>query len=218
MQLIKNIIDYYILNGGYVLSQLLTHFLMSIYGVLFAALIAIPLGVIITGKSKIDTVILSVVNILQTVPSLAMLSIMLLFFGLGHNTVIATVFVYSLLPILKNTHTGIANVDAGLIDVAKGMGMTKLQILMKIKFPLSISVIMAGIKNALVVAIGISAIGTFIGAGGLGDIISRGVNVAQGSAIIWAGAIPTALLALFTDYTLGIVEKRLSRTNYKKVS
>ena len=129
--------------------------------------------------------------------------------GLGVNTVIMAVFLYSLLPIIKNTYTGVKNVDDNLIDVAKAMGMTKKQIIFKIELPLSISIIMAGVRNALVMAIGITAIGTFIGAGGLGDIITRGINVTDGSAIILAGAIPTAFMAVISDFVLQKIEKVL---------
>ena len=217
MQFIANITSYYFVNNSYVLMQFYTHFLMSIYGVLFASIIAIPIGIFIAKKHSLAPWIIGFANILQTIPSLAMLSIMLLVLGLGPITVIATVFVYSLLPIIKNTYTAITNVNKFLIDIANGMGMSKWQILLKIKLPLSVSIIMAGIRNALVVAIGISAIGTFIGAGGLGDIISRGINVANGGYIVWAGAIPTAFMAIISDLALSFMEKRLDPTNNKSI-
>ncbi len=129
--------------------------------------------------------------------------------GLGADTVIATVFLYSLLPIIKNTYTGVKSVDGSLLDTGKGMGMTRMQLTFMVELPLSLAVIMAGIRNALVVAIGITSIGTFIGAGGLGDIITRGVNATNGGAIILAGAIPTALMAIIADLLLGYLENRL---------
>ena len=138
-----------------------------------------------------------------------MISILMIFMGLGVNTVIMAVFLYSLLPIIKNTYTGVKSVDENLVDVAKSMGMSKKQIIMKIELPLSMSIIMAGIRNALVIAVGVTAIGTFIGAGGLGDIITRGIKVSNGSAIIMAGALPTALMAVISDFLLQFVEKIL---------
>ena len=138
-----------------------------------------------------------------------MISILMIFMGLGVNTVIMAVFLYSLLPIIKNTYTGVKSVDENLVDVAKSMGMSKKQIIMKIELPLSMSIIMAGIRNALVMAVGVTAIGTFIGAGGLGDIITRGIKVSNGSAIIMAGALPTALMAVISDFLLQFVEKIL---------
>lgn len=210
METIIGLIEYYRINGAYVFEQFTRHFLISIYGVIFASLIAIPLGFYIARNYKLANWIISIANTIQTIPSLALLSILMLGIGLGTNTVIATVFLYSLLPILKNTYSGVKNVDKNLIDVGKGMGMTKWQIIKTIEFPLSLSMIMAGIRNAIVLAIGVTAIGTFIGAGGLGDIISRGINVNKGSSIILAGALPTAIMALTSDLILGYIEKRIN--------
>lgn len=210
MDIIKGLLEYYKLNGSYVMEQFIRHFLISVYGVLFAAVIAIPLGFFIARRKKLASGIISIANVIQTVPSLALLSILMLGLGLGTRTVIATVFLYSLLPILSNTYTGVKNVDKNLIDVGKGMGMTRWQLTSMIEIPLSLSMIMAGIRNALVVAIGVTAIGTFIGAGGLGDIISRGVNVSNGSSIILAGALPTAFMALISDSVLGYLEKKIN--------
>lgn len=202
---------YYQINAGYIFDQFMTHFLITVYGVFFASLVAIPLGFWIARQKKIlSSWVISLANIIQTIPSLAMLSVLMVGVGLGVNTVVITVFLYSLLPILKNTYTAVSNVDKNLLDIAKGVGMTKRQILIKVKLPLSLSVIMAGIRNAIVVAVGITAIGTFIGAGGLGDIISRGINVTNGAPIIWAGAVPTAFMAVILDLALGRLEKRLS--------
>lgn len=207
--MISEIFQYYVNNGPYVLEQVFRHFMMSFYGVLFAVLVAVPLGFYIARKEKLAAWILRLVNIIQTVPALALLSLLIIVVGLGPNTVVFAVFMYSLLPILKNTITGIWQVDPEIIDVAKGMGMTPLQIVFKVELPLSVSMIFGGIRNALVVAIGVVAVGTFIGAGGLGDIISRGLNVTDGSAIVWAGALPTALMALLTDIIFGRIEKKL---------
>ena len=205
------LLKYYQVNGNYVWDQFLTHFLISIYGVLFAAIITVPIGFYIARHTKLAGWIISLANIIQTIPSLAMLSILMVLIGLGTNTVVVTVFLYSILPILKNTYTAVNNVDKNLLDVAKGLGMTNSQIRFKVEIPLSLSVIMAGIRNAIVIAIAITAVGTFIGAGGLGDIISRGINVTDGSAIIWAGALPTALMAVICDLALGKIERNLAK-------
>lgn len=203
------LINYYAVNGSYVLQQFFRHFLISIYGVIFASLVAIPIGFFIARRYRLSGIVISIANVIQTVPSLAMISILMIFMGLGVNTVIMAVFLYSLLPIIKNTYTGVKSVDENLVDVAKSMGMSKKQIIMKIELPLSMSIIMAGIRNALVMAVGVTAIGTFIGAGGLGDIITRGIKVSNGSAIIMAGALPTALMAVISDFLLQFVEKIL---------
>ena len=203
------LINYYAVNGSYVLHQFFRHFLISIYGVIFASVVAIPIGFFIARRYRLSGIVISTANVIQTVPSLAMISILMIFMGLGVNTVIMAVFLYSLLPIIKNTYTGVKSVDENLVDVAKSMGMSKKQIIMKIELPLSMSIIMAGIRNALVMAVGVTAIGTFIGAGGLGEIITRGIKVSNGSAIIMAGALPTALMAVISDFLLQFVEKIL---------
>ncbi|KFN93609.1 permease component of an ABC superfamily L-carnitine/choline transporter [Tetragenococcus muriaticus PMC-11-5] len=197
-------------------SQFFRHFLISVYGVLFAAIIGIPIGIIVSKRKSLARWVVRVSNIIQTVPHLAMVSMLMFSFGLGVNVVIITVFLYSLLPIIKNTYTGMTQVDKNALDVGKGMGMTAWQRLYMVELPLAISVIMAGLRNALVIAIGITAIGTFVGAGGLGDIIVRGTNATDGAAIILAGALPTALMSIITDWILGLIEHRLdpsSRTS-----
>ncbi|WP_179395884.1 ABC transporter permease [Lacticaseibacillus absianus] len=203
-------------NGAYVLSQFSRHFLISVYGVLLAAVIGIPVGLLIARRRNLSGVVIGAANVIQTIPSLAMLSIIMLGLGLGVNTVIVTVFLYSLLPIVKNTYTGMISVDANLVDAARGMGMTSWQRLTMVELPLALSVIMAGIRNALVVAIGITAIGAFVGAGGLGDIIVRGTNATNGGAIILAGALPTALMAIVADLVLGAVQRQLEPKGKKR--
>ncbi|TDM07700.1 ABC transporter permease [Macrococcus lamae] len=198
---------YYRDNYSYVFQLFLDHFLISIYGVLLAALVGIPIGIWIARHSRLVAPVVSVANIIQTVPAIALLAILMLGLGLGKTTVIAAVFLYSLLPIIKNTYTGIKSVERHIIDAGRGMGMTKRQQLTMIELPLSLSVIIAGIRIALVIAIGVTAIGSFIGAPSLGDIIIRGTNATDGQAIILAGAIPTALMAILADLILGFIER-----------
>lgn len=215
MNLLEQFFYYFQQNSGYVFSQFMRHFLISIYGVLFAAIVGIPVGIMISRRKKLANWIIRIANVIQTIPSLAMISILMIGMGLGVNVVIVTVFLYSLLPIIKNTYTGMIQVDKNALDIGKGMGMTRLQRLFMIELPLSVSVIMAGIRNALVVAIGITAIGAFVGAGGLGDIIIRGTNATDGASIILAGALPTALMAIVTDWLLGLIERRLDPASKK---
>lgn len=216
MNLFQQFLFYFQENGGYVFAQFIRHFLISIYGVLFASIVGIPIGILISKKMRLADWVIRFANIIQTIPSLAMISILMIGMGLGVNVVILTIFLYSLLPIIKNTYTGMRQVDRNTLDVGKGMGMTSWRRLYMIELPLSVSVIMAGIRNALVVAIGITAIGAFVGAGGLGDIIIRGTNATDGASIILAGALPTALMAIITDLGLSFIERRLdpaSRTS-----
>lgn len=210
METIKGILVYYSQNSTYVWEQFSKHFLMSIYGVLFAAIVAIPLGIFIARYRRLSSWVISLANIIQTIPALAMLAILMLVIGLGPNTVVLALFLYSLLPIIKNTYTGILSVDPSLTESGKAIGMTKFQVLRLVELPLALSVIMAGLRTALVISIGVATIGTFIGAGGLGDIILRGTNATDGNAIILAGAIPTALMAVVADIVMAWLERRLS--------
>ena len=215
MDTLRELFVYYSENGSYVWDQIFRHFLMSAYGVLFAAIVAIPLGIIIARYRRLSGVVISLANIIQTIPALAIMAVLMLAMGLGPNTVVITLFLYSLLPILKNTYTGILTVDKALLESGKAMGMTKFQILRMVELPLAVSVIMAGLRTALVIGISVATIGTFIGAGGLGDIIVRGTNASNGTAIILAGAIPAALMAVIADLVMGKIEFWLSPANEK---
>ncbi|WP_462410619.1 ABC transporter permease [Neobacillus sp. Marseille-QA0830] len=216
METFNGMVSYYSQNAAYVWVEFYRHFLMSAYGVLFAAIVAIPVGIFIARYNRLSTWVISLANIIQTIPALAMLAVLMLVMGLGTNTVVFSLFLYSLLPIIKNTYTGIRNVDHALLESGKAMGMTKFQVLWMVELPMAMSVIMAGLRTALVITIGIATIGTFIGAGGLGDIILRGTNVTDGAPIILAGAIPTALMAVIADVVMGWLERKLSPIKKRK--
>ena len=215
MDTLRELFVYYSENMPYVWEQIVRHFLMSAYGVLFAAIVAIPLGIIIARYRKLSGFVISLANIIQTIPALALMAVLMLAMGLGPNTVVVTLFLYSLLPILKNTYTGILTVDKALLESGKAMGMTKFQVLRMVELPLAVSVIMAGLRTALVIGISVATIGTFIGSGGLGDIIIRGTDATNGTAIILAGAIPAALMAVIADLVMGKIEFWLSPANEK---
>lgn len=209
LSLWRQFLYYYETNGSYVFSQFVRHLLMSVYGVLFAAIVAIPLGFYIARNHKIADWVLGIANVVQTIPSLALLSILMLGIGLGPNLVVVTIFIYSLLPILRNTYIGVRSVDDHILDVGKGMGMTNWQLLYKIELPLALSVIIGGIRNAYISGIGVAALGTFVGAAGLGDLITRGVNASGGESIILAGVVPISLMAILGDLGISWIEKRL---------
>lgn len=214
--LLQQLGEYYSTNFGYLMNLFFKHLLMSVYGVLFASIIGIPIGIFIARFSKLSWIVITIANIIQTVPVIAMLAILMLVMGLGPNTVVFTVFLYALLPIIKNTYTGIQGVDDNIKDAGKGMGMTSNQVLRMIELPLSLSVILGGIRIALVVAIGVVAVGSFIGAPTLGDIVIRGTNATDGTTFILAGAIPIALIAVIIDVVLRLLEKRLDPTQNTK--
>lgn len=210
----QQLIYYYQQNGGYVFDQFTRHFLMAIYGVVFAAILAVPLGFYLARNVKIADWILGIASVIQTIPSLALLSLLMLVVGLGSNLVVLTVFIYSVLPILRNTYAGVRSVDNNILDVGKGMGMTKWQVIYKIELPLSMSVIMDGIRNAFIMAVGVATLGTFVGASGLGDILQQGVNANEGASIILAGVLPISLMAIIGDVFLSWLENKLDPTSH----
>ncbi|MCW1928618.1 ABC transporter permease [Bhargavaea beijingensis] len=218
METIQELWTYYQLNGSYVMEQFFRHFLMSAYGVLFAAIVGIPAGILIARYGKLSGWVLTAANLIQTIPALAMLAVLMLAMGLGANTVVMSLFLYSLLPIIRNTYTGIRSVDSSILEAGRAMGMTGAQRLFMVELPLSLSVIMAGLRTALIIAIGVATIGAFIGGGGLGSIIIRGTNVTDGAAIILAGAVPTALMAVVADIVMSWIEKALSPANQKRAA
>lgn len=215
LDLFEQIVYYFQQNGMYLLSQFFRQLLMTSYGVVFAIMVAVPLGFFIAHKRKTSSFILGLANIIQTVPNLALLSVVMLVMGLGPNLVVFTIFLYSILPILRNTYTGVITVDDTMVDVGKGMGMTPWQVIYKVELPLALSVIMGGIRNAFITGIGISTIGTFVGAGGLGDVLQRGVNASDGTSIIIAAVIPISLMSILADWLLGLIEKRLDPSSTK---
>lgn len=215
MNVLEQLMTYYAQNGSYVMDEFGRHFLMSAYGVLFAAVVGVPAGILIAHFRRLSAWVFAVTNVIQTIPALAMLAVLMLVMGLGANTVILSLFLYSLLPIIRNTYTGIISIEHAYLESGKAMGMTKFQVLRMVELPLALSVMMAGLRTALVIAIGITAIGTFVGAGGLGDMIVRGSNATNGTAIILAGAIPTAVMAVGADLLMAWIERLLNPVKQK---
>lgn len=174
----------------------------------FAILLAIPLGVVLTRFQKLRTPMFAVINTLQTIPSLALLGFMIPLFGIGVTPAIIALFLYALLPLVRNTFTGILDVDPDLREAARGMGLTDFQILRKIEVPLALPVIMAGIRTSTVIVVGTATLAALIGAGGYGDPIFRGIASVNSQQIL-LGALPAALLAIVLDRILHFSENRL---------
>lgn len=183
------------------LAALLEHIQISFIALFFAVLIAIPLGIYLTRKQRAAEGIIGVTAVLQTIPSLALLGLLIPLFGIGKVPAVIALVVYALLPILRNTYTGIKEVDPSLIEAARGMGMNQKRRLMKVELPLAMPVIMAGIRTAMVLIVGTATLAALIGAGGLGDIILLGID-RNNTALIVLGAVPSALLALLFDVLL----------------
>lgn len=173
---------------------------------IIATIIAVILGIVVTRVPWLKTIVLGGTGVLQTVPSLALLGFMIPIFGIGVKTAIAALFLYSLLPIMRNTYTGIKDVDSATVEAAKGMGMTSMQILFKVELPLAVPVIMAGIRTAAVINVGNATLAAFIGAGGLGDFIFLGITRGI-DGLILLGAIPATLLAIILETFFSAVER-----------
>ena len=188
------------------LEATFVHIQLVFFSMIIATILAVTLGIVVTRVPWLKTIVLGGTGVLQTVPSLALLGFMIPIFGIGVKTAIAALFLYSLLPIMRNTYTGIKDVDAATIEAARGMGMTSMQILFKVELPLAIPVIMAGIRTAAVINVGNATLAAFIGAGGLGDFIFLGITRGI-DGLILLGAIPATLLAIILETFFSAVER-----------
>ena len=198
-------------HGGQIARLTLEHVWLTGSAMLFAAGIGLPLGVFLTRRPGFAKPVLGIANVLQTIPSLALFGLLLPVPFLGDRAArlaIVALTGYALLPILRNTYAGILAVDPALIDVSNALGMSGMQRLMKVELPMSASVILAGLRTATVTCVGVATIAAAIGAGGLGELIFRGVASVD-NGLVLAGAIPAALLALCADGLLGFAEKRM---------
>ena len=206
-----NFIDIFNERKGQLVTALLEHVQISFIALFFAVVMAIPLGIYLTNKRKIAESIIGISAVLQTIPSLALLGLLIPLFGIGKVPAIIALVVYALLPILRNTFTGINEVDATLKEAATAMGMNTWKRLIKVELPLAMPVIMAGIRTAMVLIVGTATLAALIGAGGLGDIILLGID-RNNPALIILGAVPAACLALLFDVLL----KKLGSLSFKK--
>lgn len=190
------------------------HLWLTVSAMVLAAGVGLPLGILLTRQRGLARPVIGFANVLQTVPSLALFGLLLPVPWLGENAARLAILAltgYALLPILRNTYVGLTGIDPAVLEAAEAMGMTKTQILWRVRFPLSLSVILAGVRTATVITIGVATIAAAIGAGGLGSFIFRGVALVN-DALLLAGAIPAALLALIADFFLGQLERRLRVT------
>ncbi len=206
-----NFIDYFIGRLPEIGTLLVQHLKISGMAVCLSILVGIPVGILITKNEKVARIVLGIAGIFQTIPSLALFGLIIPFLGIGVKPAIFVLFLYSLLPIVTNTYIGLKNVDQSTIQAAIGMGMTNFQVLTRVKLPIAISVIMGGIRISAVANIGTTTIAALIGAGGLGELIFRGISTSN-NMLVLSGAIPTALLAFTVNYLLGAVEKVLTPT------
>ncbi|MGG4467629.1 ABC transporter permease/substrate-binding protein [Paenibacillus alvei] len=202
----SNFYQAFVERKGELLKDLIQHIEISFIALFFALLIAVPLGIFLTRKKKAAEIVIGFTSVFQTIPSLALLGLLIPIVGIGTIPSIIALVIYALLPILRNIYTGIKEVDPNLIEAAKGLGMNSRRLLLKVELPLAMPVIMAGIRTAMVLIIGTATIASLIGAGGLGDLITVGIS-RNDTSLILLGAIPAAILALFFDFLLRQFEK-----------
>lgn len=196
------------------LNLTVEHILISLLAISIASLLGIILGIIISEYRKFSGLILGTVNILYTIPSIALLGFFITITGVGNTTALIALIIYALLPIIRSTYTGIITINPLIIEASEGMGSTKLQQLFKVKLPLALPVLMSGIRNMVTMTIALAGIASFVGAGGLGVAIYRGITT-NNSAMTFLGSLLIAILALVFDFILGLIEKRL--TNHKRI-
>jgi len=205
---------FFVTHWQEILSTTWEHLVLVLIAMAFAVAIAIPLGIFIVQRPALRTVALAVASVFQTIPSLALFGFLIpipYIGGIGKRTAVVALVLYALLPILRNTYVGLTGIDPAVLEAATAMGMTPWQVMWRVRLPLALSFILAGIRTATVITIGVATIAAAIGAGGLGTFIFRGVAMVS-DAVILAGAIPAALLALGGDGLLALLERRLKVT------
>lgn len=202
-------------QGSEVIRLLWEHIYMSLISLGLGVIVAVPLGILLSQVPKVANVVISIVSVLQTIPTLALLALMIPFLGVGKVPAIVALFIYSLLPILRNTYLGMSNVNPNLLDAAKGMGLKRMQIIRQVQLPLAVPVIMAGIRLSTVYVIAWTTLASYIGGGGLGDMIFNGLNLFRPD-LIFGGTIPVTILAVIVDLVMARIEDWVTPTTSSK--
>ncbi|WP_192800045.1 ABC transporter permease [Priestia endophytica] len=208
MNFIKELFRYWADNIDLLLLYTGEHLLMVIIAVGLALIVGTLLGIICSRYKRVAPIILTLANVVQVIPSLALLAVLMLYFGLGFYTVVIGLFLYSLLPIIRNTYVGLEEVDKTTVEAGHGIGMTYFQILTKVQLPLSMPFIMAGLRIAAVIAVGVATLAPIVGGDGLGREIFSGIN-SRNTIRIYAGAIPACIVAVIADILLGKLERKM---------
>src|SRR5690625_879762 len=199
-------------NWADLLALTFEHIVMVVIGMGIALVIGILLGIISSKNERLASIILAVANLIQVFPSLALLTVLMLFFGLGFNTVVIGLVLYSLLPIIRNTYVGLKEVDSSITQAGKGVGMGTIQLLFKVQLPLSLPFLLAGVRIAMIISISVATLAPIIGGDGLGQAIYSGINL-RDPMQIYSGEMIAAIMAILADYLLGKAQKKLDKTN-----
>ncbi|MFC5412875.1 ABC transporter permease/substrate-binding protein [Larkinella bovis] len=202
----QDFFDFVVQQRGKLVEQTLTHLGLTFLSLCLALLIGLPAGILITYRPRIAVIVLAVIGVFQTVPSIALLGFLIPVLGIGVGPALVALFLYALLPIVRNTYVGIQEVSPALKETARGMGMTPRQVLMSLELPLALPVIFAGIRTATVINVGVATLAAYIAAGGLGEFIFGGIAL-NNTNMVLAGAIPAALLALLFDFLLARLQQ-----------
>lgn len=206
-----NLWQFFLQNRVEVWQLTLEHLWMVAISMAIAVAIGVPVGIWLTRRQVMEKPVLGVANVIQTIPSLALFGFLLPAPWIGaraERIAVLALVLYALLPVIRNTYVGIMGVDRAVVEAGRGMGMTGRQLLFQVELPLALSVIIAGVRVATVISVGLATIAAAIGAGGLGEFIFRGLAMVN-NVVILAGAVPAAILALLADFGLGLLEKRL---------
>lgn len=202
-----NLMEFAISRKDTIMERTMEHFYIIIIAMIISIIIGVMVGIFITHNKRLAGIILNIANVMMTIPSLALFSILIPIMGIGKAPAITGLVLYTQLPIIRNVYTGIMNIDPSIIEAATGMGLSGRKIMWNIKLPLAFPVIMAGIRTAVVMGIGIGAIASYIGAGGLGDFIFQGINRSNEKMII-IGAVMVSLITIVTDKALYFIQRK----------
>ena len=204
----ESLLSYYYKKRSYLLKIVIEHLILVFTALILALFFSLPVSIWAVYNTKVEKALFFLVNTLQTIPSIALLGALIPFLGIGFAPAITALFIYSLLPLIRNSFEGIKNIDNSYIEISAGIGLNKWQILRFVQIPLALPVIIAGVKTAVTLLVGTAALAAFIGAGGLGDPIFRGIATLD-SRLIFMGAIPSCALAIFLDKSLSLLERLL---------
>ena len=210
MEFFKEVISLYIERSDWFVQLVLEHIALSAVAIALAGVIGLLLGIWIAEHEKAAPPVLGVANVFYTIPSISLLGMLIPLLGIGNKTAVVALTIYGIMPMVRNTYAGIKGVNEDVIVAARGMGSTDFQIMTKIKLPLALGVIIAGVRNMVVMTISVAAIASFIGAGGLGVAIYRGITIYD-TAMTFGGSFLIALIALISDLLLGHLEKRIKK-------